>query len=68
MRRLIRRQRVSSDKETLDDPRSAIRQWLLAGIVVVVAAGFFWTALTRLNPAALDAAGSKAAAQRMLTP
>jgi len=48
--------------------RSAIRQWLLAGIVVVVPAGFFWTALTRLNPAALDAAGSKAAAQRMLTP
>jgi hypothetical protein len=48
--------------------RSAIRQWLLAGIVVVVAAGFFWTALTRLNPAALDAAASKAAAQRMLTP
>jgi len=48
--------------------RSAIRQWLLDGIVVVVAAGFFWTALTRLNPAALGAAGSKASAQRMLTP
>jgi hypothetical protein len=48
--------------------RSVIRQSLVAAMVVAVAGGLFWTALTRLDPAVLDAAASKAAGQRMLGP
>jgi len=45
-----------------------IRRWLGAAIVIAVAGGLFWMAVTHLDPAALDAAASKAARQRVLTP
>jgi len=41
---------------------------LLTTVVLAVAGGLFWTAMTRLDPGALDAAAGKAAGQRMLNP
>ncbi len=48
--------------------RSRTPQWLGAAIVIALAAGLFWVALKHVDTAALDAAMSKAARQRELTP
>jgi len=48
--------------------RSRTRQWLGAAIVIALAVGLFWVALKHVDTAALDAAMSKAARQRELTP
>jgi hypothetical protein len=48
--------------------RIKIRQWLAVVIVLAVSSGLLWMAITFLDTAVLDAARSKAAHQRSLTP